>query len=149
MAQAEALVFSEREKEIEIRVVVAVQSGLLHKWLKQHTDGYVGLLLQRVLHVSCEKLAENRLVVVLDEGECQHVEQIRGARVRLDSELVEQPEQRHVRGELQLKVGVAAALQGTGRMRMIRGDCRAVTRSPRENRAGCGGGGEVDGRGLL
>jgi hypothetical protein len=47
---------------------------LLDERLEQHAHRYEGLLLQRVLHVAHEKLTEHRLVVVLDERECEHLE---------------------------------------------------------------------------
>ena len=114
MTQSEALMFGKGEKKVKVAVVVAVERGLLHKRLQENAHGDVRLLLQRVLHVSSEKLAENRLVVVFDEGKRQDVENIRRARVRFGSKLIEQPEQRHVGRKLQLELRIAAALQMDG-----------------------------------
>ena len=47
---------------------------LLDERLEQHAHRYEGLLLQCVLHVAHEELAEHRLVVVLDEREREHLE---------------------------------------------------------------------------
>ena len=114
VAQPEALVLGEREEEVEVAVVVAVERRLLDERLEQHADRYEGLLLQRVLHIAHEELTEHRLVVVLNQRESEHLKEDRRDRVRHRSELVEESEELHVRGELQLELRVAArALQFT------------------------------------
>ena len=102
VAQPEALVLGEGEEEVEVGVVVPVQCRLLDEWLEQHAHGDVRLPLQGVLHVACQKGAQGGLVMILDEREGEHVEQVRRARVPFGGELVEQPEERHVRAKLQL-----------------------------------------------
>ena len=110
MAEPEARVLRECEEEVEIAVIVAIQRRLLHEWLEQHANGDVRLLLQAQLHVAREEVPERRLVVVLDHRGGEDVEEVGRARVGGGGELVEEAEERHVRRELQLKVGVAAAL---------------------------------------